>query len=117
MKRKTFTVLALLAGVPLALAADSALRTEARQALAESIPQVAVQKLKTLLAKPGVPPDERRAAQRELGAAFLAAGKDDDALAAVQALADGGDAAARLLRAQVLARTGRWDEALGLFQR
>ncbi len=99
----------------LSLAAEPALRTEARHALAESIPQVAVQKLKTLLAKPGVPADERTAAQRELGAAFFAAGKNDDALAAVQALAEGGDAAARLLRAQVLARMGRWEEARTLF--
>ena len=98
-----------------AFAAEPALRTEARHALAESIPQVAVQKLKTLLAKPGVPADERTAAQRELGAAFFAAGKNDDALAAVQALAEGGDAAARLLRAQVLARMGRWEEARTLF--
>ena len=98
------------------VAADPALLTEARQALAESIPQVAVQKLKTLLAKPGLPPAERAAARLELGAAFFAAGKNDEALAAVQAQADGGDAAALLLRAQVLARMGRWDEALALFQ-
>ena len=97
-------------------AAEPALRTEARQALAESIPQVAVQKLKTLLAKPGVPPAERVAAQLELGAAYFAAGKNEEAFAAVQALADSGDAAARLLRAELLARTGRWEEALTLFQ-
>ena len=107
---------ALVAVGSRARTAEPALRTEARQALAESIPQVAVQKLKTLLAKPGVPPDERAAAQLELGAAFFAVGKNDDALAAVQALADGGDAAARLLRAQVLARTDRWNEAQALFQ-
>ena len=111
---------ALLAAAVLAIAgnspaADPALLTEARQALAESIPQVAVQKLKTLLAKPGLPPAERVTAQRELGAAYFAAGNNDAALAAVQVLADGGDSAARLLRAQVLARAGRWDEALALF--
>jgi len=100
----------------LACAAEPALLTEARQALAESLPQVAVQKLKTLLAKPGVPPAERIAAQLELGAAYFAAGKDDEAVAAVQSLADAGAAAARLLHAQVLARTGRWEEALALFQ-
>lgn len=97
-------------------AADPALLTEARQALAESIPQVAVQKLKTLLAKPGVPPADRRAAQLELGAAYLAAENDEAALAAVQTLADEGDAAGQLLRAQVFARAGRWKEALALFE-
>ncbi len=115
MRRKTFTLLIFFPGVPFALAADFALLTEARQALAESIPQVAVQKLRTLLAKPGVPPAERATAQLELGAAFFAAGRNDEALAAVQALADGGDRGARLLRAQVLARIGRWEEAHALF--
>ena len=114
--RKLFAALAIFAILPFAYAAEPALLTEARQALAESIPQVAVQKLKTLLAKPGVPPAERRAAQLELGAAHFAAGNDDAALAAVQALADEGDAAARLLRAQILARTERWDEALAIFE-
>ena len=99
-----------------ACAGEPALLTEARQALAESIPQVAVQKLKTLLAAPGLPPAERAAAQRELGAAFFAAGQNAEALAAVQSLADAGDAPARLLRAEVLARMGRWDEARALFQ-
>ena len=42
MRRKTFTALLLAAGVPFVHAADPALLTEARQALAESIPQVAV---------------------------------------------------------------------------
>ena len=51
-----------------------------------------------------------------MGAAFFAAGQNDEALAAVQPLADAGDAAARLLRAQVLARTGHWPDALALFQ-
>ena len=99
-----------------ARATDPALLTEARQAIAESIPQVAVQKLKTLLAKPGVPLADRRAAQLELGAAYLAAGDGDAARASVQTLADEGDAAARLLRAQVLAKTERWKEALTLFE-
>jgi tetratricopeptide (TPR) repeat protein len=116
MRRKTFTALLLAAGVPFVHAADPALLTEARQALAESIPQVAVQKLKTLLAKPGVPAADRRAAQLELGAAYLAAENDEAALAAVQTLADAGDAAAQLLRAQVFARAGRWKEALALFE-
>ena len=115
MKRKTFTVLVLAAAAPFAHAADPVLLTEARQALAESIPQVAVQKLKTLLAKTGVPPADRRAAQLALGAAYLAAENDEAALAAVQVLADEGDAAARLLRAQVFARAGWWKEALALF--
>ncbi len=114
MTGKLFMALALSSR--LALAADPALLTEARQALAESIPQVAVQKLKTLLAKPGLPPDERVAAQRELGAAFFAAGKNNEALAAVRALADEGDTAARLVRAQVLAAQGNWHEALALYQ-
>ena len=99
-----------------AIAADPALLTEARQALAEAIPEVAVQKLKTLLAKPGVPPADRRAAQLELGAAYLAAENDEAALAAVQTLADAGDAAGQLLRGQVFARAGRWKEALALFE-
>ncbi len=109
-------ILGIVFGAFSANAAEPALLTEARQALAESIPQVAVQKLTTLLATPGLPPAERNAAQLELGAAFFAAGKNDDAFAAVEVLAAGGDVAARLLRAEVLARTGRWEEALALFQ-
>ena len=116
MRRIIFTALVLIALAQIARAADAPLLTEARQALAESIPQVAVQKLRTLLATPGLTPAERAAAQRELGAAFFAAGQNDEALAAVQALADAGDAAAHLLRAQVLARMGRWADALALFQ-
>ncbi len=115
MKQKTFAALVLFALAPIAPAAE-ALLTEARQALAESIPQVAVQKLRTLLATPGLPPAERAAAQRALGAAFFAAGQNDEAFATVQPLAEAGDVAARLLRAQVLARTGRWADALTLFQ-
>ena len=109
-------ILALHLGSLATHAAEPALLTEARQALAESIPQVAVQKLKSLLATPDLPPAERMAAQLELGAAFFAAGKDDEAFAAVQSLADAGDAAARLLGAEVMARAGRWAEALALFQ-
>jgi len=115
MKRPIFNLLALAAALPLA-AVEPALLTEARQALAESIPQVAVQKLTVLLAQPGVPADERRAAQLVLGEAHFAAGHNDAALAAVQALGEESGAAARLLRAQLLARSGRWDRALALFQ-
>ncbi len=97
-------------------AAEPALLTEARQALAEAVPQVAVLKLRTLLTTPGLTADERSAAQRELGATLFAASENEGALAAVQSLVAAGDPAARLLQAQVFVASDRWWEARLLFQ-
>ena len=63
----------LLLLLPSALAAEPTLLAEARKARAESIPQVAIQKLRTLLAEGDLPPDQRRVATSELAASLLAA--------------------------------------------
>ncbi len=95
---------------------DPALLVEARQARAEAIPQVAVQKLRTLLGTRDLPPEIKHAAGYELAAALLAADELDEAESVVEPLAQAGDPAARLLQADILTRDGRWVEALPIYQ-
>ncbi|MDR3404452.1 MAG: tetratricopeptide repeat protein [Chthoniobacter sp.] len=100
-----------------ALQADEpALLVEARQARAESIPQVAVQKLRTLLQTPDLSAEIKHAAHYELAASLLAAEELDEAESVVQPLAEAGDPASRLLQAEILAHDGRWAEALPIYQ-
>jgi tetratricopeptide (TPR) repeat protein len=116
MKRRLFTLLFLSAFAPLVASTESGLLHQAREALAESIPQVAVQKLRALLAMRGLSVEERAAAQRELGAALFAAGQSEEALQAVETLAGFGDPAARLVKARILSGMERWSEALPLYR-
>ena len=68
-----------------ALRADEpALLVEARQARAEAIPQVAVQKLRTLLRTSDLPAEIKHAARYELAASLLAAEELDEAESVVQ---------------------------------
>jgi len=76
---------------------DPALLVEARQARAEAIPQVAVQKLRALLKTGDLSEDIKHAASYELAASLLAAEEPEEAETVVQPLAESGDPASRLL--------------------
>ena len=89
---------------------------EARQARAESIPQVAVQKLRSFLAAPDLPAEQRQAGARELAAALLDSGQVDEAFSVIRPLAAGGDIESRILEARILAAAGKWTEAEPLYR-
>ncbi|MDQ3623554.1 MAG: tetratricopeptide repeat protein, partial [Verrucomicrobiota bacterium] len=95
---------------------EPVLLQEARRSLAESLPQVAAQKLTRLLADPDLPPDDRETATLVLARALLAAGRIAEALELVDPSTTGGRAEAELLRAEILVSARRWAEALPLFQ-
>lgn len=116
-RRRTLACAALALGamLPASPAAETTLLQQASQALAESIPQVAVQKLRTFLATPALTPADRDEAMRKLGEALLATGQNNEALAAIQPLVNARDSAALLLRAHILAASGRWLEALPIY--
>ncbi len=95
--------------------AEPAPLVEARRALDESIPQVAVSKLRVFLTAPDISAANRRAATLALAEALLDAGQHADALTALRPLSTAGDADARLIQATTLASAGRWEEALALF--
>jgi TolA-binding protein len=107
--------LSLLLLVTGAFADEPALLASARRALAESAPQIAIQKLDTFLGSRSLSQAERESAISLLAEAQLAAGQPDEALTAIAPLGDG-NPKARLLKASALATAGRWIEALALFQ-
>ncbi len=96
-------------------AAEPTLLSSARRALAESAPQIAIEKLRILLRQNQLAPTEREGATTLLAEAQLAAGLDDDALTTIAPLV-ASRPEARLLKARILADAGRWPEALPLFQ-
>jgi tetratricopeptide (TPR) repeat protein len=95
---------------------DPPLLVEARQARAEGLPQVAMQKLRTLLKTGELPAETHRAASYELAASLLAAEELEEAESIVQPLAETGDLPSRLLQAEIYARNGRWKDALPIYQ-
>jgi len=97
-------------------AAGSSLLEEARQARAESIPEVAIQKIRAFLAAPDLSREQRQAGTRELAASLLDAGQIDDALAAIRPLAASGDPEARLLQARAFAAAGKWADAEPIYR-
>jgi len=109
MKRWISLLLVLAAA---ALAEEPPLLASARRALAESAPQIAIEKLRVYLASTALPAGERLSTLRLLGEAHLAAGNFDEAIATLGPLAARGDAAARLLTASAHASAGRWQDAL-----
>jgi tetratricopeptide (TPR) repeat protein len=115
MTRRLLPILLCFASTALR-ANDPALLVEARQARAEAIPQVAVQKLRTLLKTGDLAEDIKHAASYELAASLLAAEELDEAETIVQPLAEAGDPASQLLQAQILAQGGRWADALPIYQ-
>jgi len=114
MRRPFFLILCLTAAT--VRATDPALLTEARQARAESVPEVAVQKLRTLLQANDLPPETKHAATYELAVSLLAADELEEAQWVVQPLAEAGDPEARLLQADIFARDARWAEALPVYR-
>jgi TolA-binding protein len=98
-------------------AAEPDLLTEARRALAESIPQIALAKLEVLRANPRLNEADRTASTLLLGEALLAVGRFDDALRQVGPLAANGTPGAPLLQAHILAAAGRWPEALPIYDK
>ena len=97
-------------------AAEPALLVEARRARAEAIPQVAIQKLRALLKTADLPGETHRTVSYELAELLLATGEAEEALWVIQPLVEAGEARARLVQAHILARAGRWSEALPLYQ-
>lgn len=95
---------------------EPALLVEARQARAENIPQVAVQKLRTLLQTSDLAAEIKQRANYELAAALFAAEELDEAQWVVLPLAETGDPASRLLQADIYAHGARWAEALPIYQ-
>jgi outer membrane protein assembly factor BamD (BamD/ComL family) len=98
------------------LRAESSPLLDARRALDESIPQVAIQKLRTFLADRGVAPEDQRAATLLLAESLLAAEQYPAALATIRPLARGADPEAQLLHGHVLAAARRWSEALPVYR-
>lgn len=114
MKRLLFSVFLLGLLNPGLIRAQAPALGEARKALAEKIPQVAVQKLRTLLEAPQLAEADRSAAQDLLAEALLASGKYEEALEAAKKLTP--TAANAILRANMHAAIGRWEEALLLYR-
>jgi len=95
----------------IAHAADSASLEQARRAMAESLPQLAIGKLKHLLADPTIDASTRADVTRLLAEAYLATGQASDARTVLAPLVANGDVQARLLRAHAFARSGAWEDA------
>ncbi|MEO7318765.1 MAG: tetratricopeptide repeat protein [Chthoniobacteraceae bacterium] len=93
-------------------AAEPELLTEARRALVESIPEIAIRKLEVLRADTSLTPENHTAATHLLGEALLNAGRLAEALRVVETLSD-----AELLKAHILAGSARWADALPIYER
>jgi tetratricopeptide (TPR) repeat protein len=98
-------------------AATPPLITEARQAIEEDIPEVAIEKLRRALTLLPVGGEERTAALALLAEAQLDTGRADAALDTLGQITPGDDARTVRLRALSLMALGRWDEALVQFQK
>ncbi|HEX5176755.1 MAG TPA: tetratricopeptide repeat protein, partial [Chthoniobacteraceae bacterium] len=118
MKRTSplFAVSFFLVATQVSPAAKPNLLEEARRALAESIPQVAVQKCRAVLKTPALKPDEKRMALLTLGEGLLRIGKFDEALQELQPLVDARDQSALLLQADLFASSGQWSRALPAYR-
>ena len=115
-RRWMFDVGCSVFALPL-FAAEPELLTEARHALAESIPEIAIRKLEALRGIPALTPGDRTAAALLLGEALLDAGRQAEALTVIEPLSAAEDPNAQLLRAHILASGGRWGEALPIYER
>ena len=97
-----------------AFASENDALAQASQPLAEGVPDVAVVRLRSLLAS-NLPESERRDAILKLGEALVAARQSDDALKTLADPAVEGSSHAKFLRGQALAGLRRWAEALPLY--
>ncbi|MEO8352290.1 MAG: tetratricopeptide repeat protein, partial [Chthoniobacteraceae bacterium] len=91
--------------------------SQAKRALAESIPQVAIEKIEAALSSPDLDPDLRPEAVRLLAESLRMSGRHAEALAAIKTLEDRGDVATNLLRAEIFASDGQWKKAEHLFSK
>ena len=98
-------------------AAEPVLLVEARRARSEAIPQVAIQKLRTLLKTGELPPETSIAVTYELAGALMEAGETEEALWIIQPLAEAGEGAALLLQAAIFTSAGRWSEAGPIYEK
>jgi TolA-binding protein len=114
--RALLWVLLVLTGRDCAIAQDASGLADVAQPLADGIPEVAVARLRALLAK-DLPAEERRAVNAKLAEALIASGDADEALNVLGNEPLGGSADFAFLRAQAFASTGRWREALPLYHR
>ena len=89
--------------------------TEAREALVEDIPEVAIAKLRQSLATLPARSEERRTALLLLAEAQLNSDRASDALDTLAQITPGDGTPAVRLRALSLVALGRWDEALVQF--
>jgi tetratricopeptide (TPR) repeat protein len=89
--------------------------TEARKAILEEIPQVAVQKLRSYLQSPQLGTEERDRAGQLLAEALNASGKPGEALQVTDQLTFR-DSAIQLTRARALMAMGRFADALEAFR-
>src|SRR6185369_7757149 len=104
-------MLQFTAAISLVHAADeSPALAQARRALTEGIPQIAIYELQAALNAPAFPSKDRPAARRMLAEALLATGNPAAALETLAEFTDSSDSAATLLRAHAYAASGRWPE-------
>jgi outer membrane protein assembly factor BamD (BamD/ComL family) len=109
-------VWALLLCAKSLLAQEPSAVTEAHRALREGIPQVAIVKLNDALAGNSLSSEQKTAAVYLLAEAQLEAGQVDEALASLQDLPEPTEAQHLLLRANIEASAGKWNDALGHYQ-
>ena len=114
MKRLILALFIGLAGPAVAADQPSALRS-AIQPMTEGVPQVAVVRLRDLLARDLAPAD-RDQATAKLGEALVAAGQPAEALKVLTGPAVLNLPGTKFFRAQALAALSRWTEALPLYQ-
>ena len=108
--------LGLLLAAATAGAAESPLVGEARQAIAENIPEVAIEKLRQAIESLPIGSEGRPEALALLAEAQLNAGQPPDALDTLTKITPGDDARIVRLRALALVALARWDEALAQFE-
>lgn len=116
MKRICAVAVALAALTTFTRGADEAALSDALRPLRDGVPEVAVIRLRALLAK-NLSLEERRTATVELAAALLSARKPEEALTVTDDPSIKAIPVVQFHRAQALALSGRWTEALPLYQR
>lgn len=100
-------------GAPV-LRAEEARLAEARKAMSEGLPQVAIYKLSQPL--PGQTPEDRKAMGLLLAQALVAAGRPQEALYILEKTPEPRDEETSFLLANAYAATGRSESALKLYQ-
>ncbi len=113
----SFVILSALVIGHSSFAAEPEQIAEARAAIAESIPEVAIEKLRRVLTVPSIRGEDRADALVLLAEAQLGTDRAADALDTLAQITPGDDARIVRLRAHSLVALGRWDEALAQFEK